>query len=123
MERFTSILIEHVAGDFPLWLAPLQVKVLPISDEFNEYAEGLTQKLRVLNLRAESATRSEAVGAKIGDAEISKIPYRSIAGGRDRTDQTVAVRRHRKGDIGTLSTSVFLKNLVREVEKTQLPPE
>src|SRR5690625_5426551 len=59
MERFTSILIEHFAGDFPLWLAPLQVKVLPISDEFNEYAEGLTQKLRELNLRAETDTRSE----------------------------------------------------------------
>lgn len=123
MERFTSILIEHFAGDFPLWLAPLQVKVLPISDEFNEYAEGLTQKLRELNLRAETDTRSEKVGAKIRDAENSKIPYMLIVGERERTDQTVSVRRHRKGDIGTFSTSEFFKNLVREVEKKQLPPE
>lgn len=123
MERFTSILIEHFAGDFPLWLAPLQARVLPISDDFNEYAESLTQKLRELNLRAETDTRSEKVGAKIRDAENSKIPYMLIVGERERTDQTVSVRRHRKGDIGTFSVSEFFKSLVREVEEKRLPPE
>src|SRR5690625_7525685 len=89
--------------------APLKLRVRPISDEFNEYAEGLTQKLRELNLRAETDTRSEKVGAKIRDAENSKIPYMLIVGERERTDQTVSVRRHKIGDIGTFSTSEFFK--------------
>lgn len=123
MERFTSILIEHFAGDFPLWLSPLQVKVLAISDDFNEYAKSLTQKLRNLGFRAETDIRSEKVGSKIRDAENSKIPYMFIVGEREMNEDTVSVRRHKKGDIGTFAASEFFKTLVNEVEEKQLPPD
>lgn len=123
MERFTSILIEHFAGDFPLWLAPIQAKVLAISDDFNDYVTDLTGKLRSFGLRVETDTRSEKIGAKIRDAENSKIPYMLIVGEREMTEDTVSVRRHKKGDIGTFSTSEFFKTLIKEVEEKQLPPE
>lgn len=123
MERFTSILIEHFAGDFPLWLAPLQVRVLAISDDFNDYAEEITRKLRDTGIRAEADTRSEKVGSKIRDAENSKIPYMLIVGQREKNEDTVSVRRHKKGDIGTFDTSGFIQTLINEIEEKQLPPD
>lgn len=122
MERFVSILIEHFAGDFPLWLAPLQATVLPISDEFNEYAKICTSQLTSAGLRAEADLRSEKIGAKIRDAENSKIPYMLIVGEREREQFTVSARRHKMGDIGTFSFKEFLNKMTEETNKRDLPP-
>jgi len=123
MERFVSILIEHFGGDFPLWLAPLQVKSIAISDDFNDYAEECTQKLRKLGVRVESDTRSEKVGSKIREAENKKIPYMLIVGEREQQDGTVSVRRHRHGDIGTFDADEFFDRITTEISDRKLPPE
>ncbi|TVQ04308.1 MAG: threonine--tRNA ligase [Balneolaceae bacterium] len=122
MERFVSILIEHFAGDFPLWLAPLQAKVLPISDEFNSHAEKCTAQLKSYGLRVETDTRSEKIGAKIRDAENSKIPYMLIVGERERENDTVSVRRHKLGDLGTFQFREFSETMKYEAVKRMLPP-
>jgi len=123
MERFVSILIEHMGGDFPLWLAPLQVKSIAISDDFNDYAEECTQKLRKLGVRVESDTRSEKVGSKIREAENKKIPYMLIVGEREQQDGTVSVRRHKHGDIGTFDADEFFDRITTEISDRKLPPE
>jgi len=123
MERFVSILIEHFGGDFPLWLAPLQVKSIAISDDFNDYTEECTQKLRKLGVRVESDTRSEKVGSKIREAENKKIPYMLIVGEREQQDGTVSVRRHRHGDIGTFDADEFFDRITTEISDRKLPPE
>ena len=123
MERFVSILIEHFGGDFPLWLAPLQVKSIAISDDFNDYAEECTQKLRKLGVRVESDTRSEKVGSKIREAENKKIPYMLIVGEREQQDGTVSVRRHKHGDIGTFDADEFFDRITTEISDRKLPPE
>lgn len=122
MERFVSILIEHFAGDFPLWLAPLQAKVLPISAEFNSYAEKCTDLLKSAGLRVETDTRSEKIGAKIRDAENSKIPYMIIVGEREREQNTVSVRRHKRGDIGSYPFKKFLNKMKEEADNRELLP-
>lgn len=120
MERFVSILIEHFAGDFPLWLAPLQVKVLPISEDFSEYASRVASELRDIGIRVETDNRSEQIGSKIRDAETSKIPYMVIVGSDELESDTVSVRRHKHGDIGTFSLKKFINKLHSEVEQKQL---
>lgn len=120
MERFVSILIEHFAGDFPLWLAPLQVKVLPISDDYIEYAKTCAAKLEESGLRVEVDTRSEMIGGKIRDAENSKIPYMLIVGAKEEENESVSVRRHKMGDIGTFSLNEFFKNVTDEVNSRSL---
>lgn len=123
MERFVSILIEHFAGNFPLWLSPVQLKVLPVSDEFNSYAEACALKLREEGFRVETDSRSEKIGAKIRDAETGKIPYMLIVGAREEEEKSVSVRRHKKGDQGSFSFSEFLSSLVLENKNKSLPPE
>ncbi len=123
MERFTSILIEHFAGNFPVWLSPVQVKILPISDDQNEYATQCLEQLREKGVRAELDDRSEQIGGKIRDAETSKIPYMLIIGAKEQENGTVSVRRHRKGDIGTFPFSDFLSTLKNEIETKQLPED
>jgi threonyl-tRNA synthetase len=103
-ERFIGILIEHYAGEFPLWLAPVQAIVLPIADRHVDYARRVAAELE---LRVEVDERSESVGKKIRDAELRKIPYMLVVGDAEERDGTVAVRRHREGDAGTLSVSEF----------------
>src|SRR6056297_99914 len=122
MERFVSILIEHFAGDFPLWLAPLQAKVLPISEDYAEYADNVASQLKDIGLRVETDHRSEQIGSKIRDAETSKIPYMIIVGSDEQEAETVSVRRHKQGDIGTFSLKDFIYKLDEEVEQKQLPP-
>lgn len=122
MERFTGILIEHFAGDFPLWLSPLQVKILPVSDDFIPFAEELGMTLREKNFRVEVDKRSEKVGAKIRDAENGKIPYMLIVGEKEKNDGTVSVRRHKLGDQGTISLQEFIKQISEEVAQKELPP-
>ncbi|MEQ8525333.1 threonine--tRNA ligase [Gracilimonas sp.] len=123
MERFTSILIEHFAGNFPLWLAPEQVRILPISDEQNAYAEYCYEKLNELGVRVELDSRSEQIGGKIRDAETSKIPYMLIVGSKEVKDETVSVRRHKKGDIGTFNFSDFLSDVNEEIQTKALPKD
>lgn len=120
LERFIGVLIEHCGGDFPVWLAPVQAKVLSITDEFNDYAREVAGKLRAENLRVETDTRSEKIGYKIRDAETHKIPYMLVVGGREAEDGTVAVRRHGEGRKGSMSIDEFL-DLMHEKIDVALP--
>ncbi|MDZ7773728.1 MAG: threonine--tRNA ligase [Balneolaceae bacterium] len=121
MERFVSILIEHFAGDFPVWLAPVQVAILPISDDINPYAEYLHGALAKRGIRVELDDRSEKLGGKIREAETSKIPYMLIVGDEEQNEGTVSIRRHREGDIGTFEFSEFISNLTTEIEQKTNP--
>tara|TARA_R110000868_G_scaffold304437_17_gene565309 strand:- start:39844 stop:41787 length:1944 start_codon:yes stop_codon:yes gene_type:complete len=123
MERFTSILIEHFAGDFPVWLSPEQVRILPISDDQNEYAQQCADQLREIGVRLAVDSRSEQIGGKIRDAETSKTPYMLIIGAKELEAGTVSVRRHKKGDIGTFKFSDFLSQLKNEIAEKQLPQD
>jgi threonyl-tRNA synthetase len=114
-ERFIGILIEHYAGEFPLWLSPVQAAVLPIADRHVEYAWKVAEQLRGVSLRAEVDERSESVGRKIRDAELHKAPYMLVVGDAEAEAGTVAVRRHREGDIGTMPIEQFRDLAVEEV--------
>jgi threonyl-tRNA synthetase len=114
-ERFIGILIEHYAGEFPLWLAPVQAGVLPIADRHLEYARQVASELRRRGLRAEVDGRSESIGKKIREAEVLKTPYMLVVGDQEQDAGTVSVRRHREGDIGTVSTAEFAERALREI--------
>lgn len=107
IERFFGVLIEHYAGAFPMWLAPVQVTVLPITDRINEYAEQVTSELRAAGFRVESNLRSEKIGAKIRDAQMQKVPFMLVLGDREMEQNQVAVRERLKGDIGAMSLPEF----------------
>ena len=115
MERFVAILIEHCAGKFPLWLTPEQVKILPISDRFNEYAESVSKVLENHDIRALVDDRSEKVGKKIRDAELEKVPYMLILGESEANDGTVSVRKQGEGDIGGMSVEAFAELIQSEI--------
>lgn len=121
MERFVSILIEHFAGDFPLWLAPIQVAVIPVSDDNNEYAHFCAARLRQEGMRVNVDDRSEKLGSKIRDAETAKTPYMFIVGDNEEEEGTVSVRRHKEGDIGTFDFSKIISNLCTEIDEKELP--
>ena len=107
IERFFGVLIEHYAGAFPLWLAPVQVAVLPITDRINEYADKVTADLRNAGFRVESNTKSDKIGAKIRDAQMQKVPYMLVLGDKELEEGTVAVRERKQGDIGAMPLSEF----------------
>jgi threonyl-tRNA synthetase len=107
MERFFGVLIEHYAGVFPLWLAPVQVAVLPITDRINEYAEEVARELRDAGLRVEMNLRSEKIGAKIRNAQLQKVPFMLVLGDREMEQRMVAVRERAQGDIGVMSIQDF----------------
>jgi threonyl-tRNA synthetase len=115
MERFVAILIEHCAGKFPLWLTPEQVKILPISDRFNEYAQGVLKVLENHDIRGLIDLRSEKVGKKIRDAELEKIPYMLIVGENESANGTVSVRKQGEGDVGEMSAEDFAARIHAEV--------
>ena len=115
MERFVAILIEHCAGKFPLWLTPEQVKILPISDRFNEYAESVSKVLENHDIRALVDDRSEKVGKKIRDAELEKVPYMIILGENEAKDGTVSVRKQGEGDVGGMSVEAFAELIQSEI--------
>jgi threonyl-tRNA synthetase len=120
VERFFGVLIEHYAGAFPVWLAPVQVAVLPITDRINEYAEGVGQTLRAAGLRVDVSTRSEKIGAKIRDAQMQKVPFMLVCGDREAESGQVAVRERTKGDIGVMSVEDFTVMARRLVESRAL---
>jgi threonyl-tRNA synthetase len=117
MERFVAVLIEHCAGNFPIWLTPLQVAILPISEKYQQYAEKVLHLLKEQNVRGMVDDRSEKTGRKIRDAEMQKIPYMLIVGEREEGEGTVSVRRHQKGDMGSYSIDDFAMMVNDEVEE------
>jgi threonyl-tRNA synthetase len=116
-ERFIGFLLEHYAGKFPVWLAPLQVKILPISDKFMEYAKSVLHQLKKADIRAEIDERSEKVGKKIRDTELLKVPYMLVIGEKEMNENKVAVRRQGKGDLGTKDVNEFITGVVEEVKE------
>ena len=121
-ERFVGILIEHYAGEFPVWLAPVQVVVLPVSDRHAEAAETIAAQLQERGIRVEVDLRSESVSKLIRDNEIAKIPYMLVVGDKEAEEKSVAVRRHGKGDIGSFPIQVFADHLVAETETRRDAP-
>jgi threonyl-tRNA synthetase len=115
LERFIGVLIEHCGGNFPVWLAPVQVAVLPVGQDFEDYAEMVGAKLRAAGLRIEVDTRNEKVGYKIRGAEVQKIPYMLVVGGREQENKTVAVRRHGEGDQGAILLDDFTTQIQGEI--------
>jgi threonyl-tRNA synthetase len=120
MERFFGVLIEHYAGAFPMWLAPVQVAVLPITDRVNEYADEVARELRVAGFRVEANLRSEKIGAKIRDAQLQKVPFMLVLGDREMEQRTVAVRERTRGDIGVMSIAEFKEMAQRLVQTRAL---
>ena len=119
IERFIGILIEHFAGKFPVWLAPEQVKVLPVTDRAAEYAARLVEEMAALGLRASADLRKEKLGRKIVDAEMEKVPYKLVVGDKEVEEGTVSVRRRGEGDIGAMPKEAFFALVQREdAEKT-----
>ena len=118
MERFIAILLEHTGGNFPLWLMPDQVIILPISDKYQIYTEKVLHLLENSEIRALVDNRSEKTGRKIRDAEVSKIPFMLILGEKEENEGTVSVRRHGEGDIGTFSIQEFISLIQKEISKT-----
>lgn len=115
LERFVAVLLEHCAGNLPIWLAPTQVKILPISDRFNPYAEEVKAFLKTKDIRAEIDDRSEKIGRKIRDTELAKVPYMLIIGEKESQEKMVSVRLHGKGDLGAESWEDFAKRVNDEV--------
>jgi threonyl-tRNA synthetase len=117
IERFIAILTEHYAGAFPVWLAPVQVVVLPISEKQNAYAEKLVMQLEELDIRAEADLRNEKVGYKIREAQLQKVPYMLVVGDKEVENGTVAVRDRKEGDRGTMKTEDFIKQITAEINE------
>ncbi len=117
IERFIGILIEHYAGNFPVWLAPMQVKILPITDRVAAYAKKIEEELKSANVRCSVDLRNEKVGYKIREAQLEKVPYMIVVGDKEVEDGSVAVRSRKDGDVGTMSLSEFKNKVVDEIEK------
>ena len=121
MERFVAVLIEHTAGEFPLWLTPDQAVIIPISDKYQEYAEKVCQLLKNYDIRTLIDNRSEKVGKKIRDNELKKIPYLIIVGEKEETEKNISVRRHREGDLGSMTIDNFTEKVKEEIENALEP--
>jgi len=118
MERFIAVLLEHTGGNFPLWLTPEQVIILPISEKYQNYSEKVLESLENSEIRALIDERSEKTGRKIRDAEVSKIPYMVIVGEKEENEATVSIRKHGEGDLGTFTIEEFVKMIKDEEKKT-----
>ncbi|MBX2845188.1 MAG: threonine--tRNA ligase [Saprospiraceae bacterium] len=116
MERFIGVLIEHCAGNFPLWLAPEQVRVLPVAEKFLDYAKEVSKILKINDIRSTVDTRYERIGKLIRDAETQKVPFMLIVGEKEQEAETVNVRQHGKGDLGTISTTEFVEQIHKELQ-------
>ncbi|MEX0601496.1 MAG: threonine--tRNA ligase, partial [Rhodothermales bacterium] len=115
LERFIGVLIEHCGGNFPTWLAPVQIAVVPVGQDFYPYAEEVAEKLRAHDLRADVDRRNEKVGYKIRSAEVQKVPVMLIVGEREMEDRTVSVRRHGEGEQDTVSVDAFVDRIRQEI--------
>ncbi len=114
LERFVAVLIEHCAGNFPLWLAPDQITVLPISEKFNDYAQSVYEKLKGMDIRGVFDERDEKIGRKIRDAEVKKIPYMLIVGEKEVLENKVSIRKHGQGDQGSMGVDEFAETFRKE---------
>ena len=114
-ERFIGFLLEHYAGKFPVWLAPLQVKILPISDKFMDYANEVKATLAKSGVRVEIDERQEKIGKKIREAELSRVPYMLVVGEKEVAENKLSVRRQGKGDAGSLDLQSFIENIIVEI--------
>ena len=119
-ERFIGFLLEHFAGKFPTWLAPVQVKVLPISDKFQEYAQEVSTTLSAAGVRVEIDDRNEKIGKKIRDTELMKVPYMLVVGEKEMTERKVSVRRQGRGDLGSQDLTAFTNFLHAEILERRL---
>ena len=115
LERFVAVLIEHCAGNFPLWLSPEQYVILPISEKYEEYAKKLSLMLNNSDIRGLIDFRDEKIGRKIRDAEVKKIPYMLIVGEKEAAEGTLSVRKHGTGDLGSMSIEDFRQQLIKEI--------
>jgi threonyl-tRNA synthetase len=118
-ERFIGFLLEHYAGKLPLWLAPIQVKILPISDKFADYGKTVLQQLKLNGIRAELDDRNEKIGKKIRDTELMKVPYMLVVGEKEMVENKVSVRKQGKGDEGAVLVSELISNLTLEIKERQ----
>jgi threonyl-tRNA synthetase len=118
LERFIGVLIEHCGGNFPTWLAPTQVQIIPVGDDFIDYADEVAGELRAEDVRVEIDTSDETVGYKIRAAETQKIPYMLVVGGNEEEDGTVSVRSHADGQQGTVPVADFLERVGPEFDPT-----
>ncbi|MCK5775611.1 MAG: threonine--tRNA ligase, partial [Bacteroidales bacterium] len=117
MERFVAVLIEHCGGNFPLWLTPDQVIILPISEKYQKYAEKVFNLLENAEIRSQIDARSEKTGRKIRDAEVKKVPYMIIVGEKEADNETISVRRHGEGDLGTFAVDDLIQRINDEVNE------
>jgi threonyl-tRNA synthetase len=117
LERFVAVLIEHCGGNFPLWLSPDQIAVLPISEKFASYAEEVFNSLQLMDIRGYIDHRDEKIGRKIRDAEVSKVPYMLIVGEKEQSEGVVSIRKHGEGDLGSKTLIEFQKFFNEEVQK------
>ncbi|RZK32157.1 MAG: threonine--tRNA ligase, partial [Hymenobacter sp.] len=115
LERFVAVLIEHCAGNFPLWLTPEQFIVLPISDKFADYAYQVKEALEAADLRGTVDARDERIGRKIRDAELAKTPYLLVVGEKEAEGNTISVRRHGEGDLGSMAVDDFVKSVQTQI--------
>jgi threonyl-tRNA synthetase len=116
IERFFGILIEHYAGDFPTWLAPVQTVVIPVSQNYFEYARSVNDKLVSAGIRTQIDERNEKIGYKIRDWETQKVPYMIIVGEKEQNSSNISVRQHKKGDLGAFNLSDFIDKIAIEIK-------
>ncbi|HDQ93411.1 MAG TPA: threonine--tRNA ligase, partial [Synergistetes bacterium] len=114
LERFLGILIEHYAGAFPFWLAPVQVRVIPVKEEHGDYAASIENQIRMAGYRVEKDTRDEKLGKKIRDAQLEKVPFMLVLGGREVENGTLSVRERSGGDLGSMSVEDFFSLLKKQ---------
>ena len=119
MERFVAVLLEHCAGEFPLWLAPDQVIILPVSEKYLDFAKNLQSYLKKCDIRSLIDERNEKIGRKIRDAEMKKYPFMVIVGEKEAAENQVSVRKHGQVDLGTMPTDDFAAMIRKQVEEEQ----
>jgi threonyl-tRNA synthetase len=117
MERFVAVLIEHTAGKFPIWLTPDQAIVLPISEKYQNYAEGVLKSLNNSDIRTLIDDRNEKIGKKIRDNELRRIPYLLIVGEKEESEGTISVRKQGHGDLGSMKPEEFIDLVAKEVDE------
>jgi threonyl-tRNA synthetase len=118
IERFFGVLVEHFAGAFPFWLAPIQITVLPITDRINDYAESIAKELKREGFRVESNLKSVKIGAKIRDAQLQKVPFMVVLGDKELEENKITVRERKQGDIGAMSLEEFL-DMAKRLKETR----
>jgi threonyl-tRNA synthetase len=119
MERFIGILTEHYAGAFPVWLAPIQARLVPITERHHEYANSLAQQLKKAGIRVDVDARSVKMGYKIREGQLQKIPYLLVVGDKEVESHTVSIRRRKEGDVGSQGVDEFITQLTRVIAERE----